>query len=324
MLSVLVIHQKKQCGIGNIIFRLITELKIGVCLLWTVIMLLSTSLQADENTLFDQLDQLETLLQVPHQKTRASMIDAAQVWRRQKDKERWDVQPMQLSPKVKKEAMDLLTSMGLVNALKPDKQHYDYILWLGATIPRMRSRLNQIINLWNQGIRAKHIVSLTGQRPLTAKIDKPKLLLQEANLSTKNSLVYPSNETEAAKMIWLLKDLPTTMQTLGCQFISSERRWQSTYWQRPNTRDTLKKWLATKPTPGSVLVISDQPNALYQKVVTETELPDTFTVSVSAEAISSKNDISLYLDALALWLHNMPREKTMSKSLQPVSAPVGH
>ena len=295
-------------------------------------MLMTPFAEAHKDSFFTELDRLQILLKVPHEKTKESMIEAAQVWRRKPNVERWEMVPMNTSSETRQQAMIILKRMGLVNEIKPKNRHFDYVLLLGATIPRMERRLNQVVRLWEQGIRANHIVFLTGQRPLTPAIDHPDQLILRATASKRaTDLSRPQNETEAAQMIWISSTMPPSMRKTGCQFISSPRVWTGNEWQRPNTRDTLKEWLQTQPASGSVLVISDNPHALYQKAVVEDELPASFKISMAAEAADPGTNLENYLDALALSLHNMPKAKDKPTGILPapekpssgVSAPAG-
>ena len=123
-------------------------------------------------------------------------------------------------------------------------------------------------------------------------------------------------------MIWSSTLLPKSMSAIDCHFIDSPRKWINQQWQRPNTRDTLQQWMKFKPTAGSVLIISDQPHAAYQQVVVRQELPDSFTTSLAAEAADPDTSLANYLDALALWLHNMPRpQPEKPQSMPPLQNP---
>ena len=149
----------------------VVVLSLWLPMLWIAAMLLVPYSQAEDKALFVELDHLQTLLNVPHKKTAESMIQASQIWRRKPGVERWEMPPINISPDSHDKAMKTLIKMGLVNELKPSQQHFDYILLLGATVPRMQRRLDQVIQLWGQGFRASHIVFLVGERPLTPSID---------------------------------------------------------------------------------------------------------------------------------------------------------
>ena len=299
-------HNKKSTG----------PFRAALIILWVASMLVSLMTQADEKAFFEDLNQLQTLLDVPHDNTKASMIKAAQKWRRKPGVERWEFPEVDVLPDIQKKAMGLLTKMGFTHEIKPEQHHFDYVLLLGATIPRMQRRLNQLIKLWNQGYTANQIISLTGQRPLTPGVDNPDNIVEQLFGRQASQLSQPIHETEGAVMIWATTAMPEAMQAIGCQFVSSPRRLGKTEWQRPSTRDTIKEWLKTKPAPGSVLVISDNPHALYQKNVVKDQLPEGFKVSVAAEAADLNTSFANYLDALALALHNRPKPK--KTSLTPI------
>ena len=272
-----------------------------------VVMLLSPSTYAFDDAFFSNLDNLQTLLKVPHTKMHESMIIASQKWRRQKGVERWDITKGVITKDIKEKCLKILNDMGLSSEIKPAKNKFDYILILGATAPRMKRRLNQVIRLWDKVITAKNIVFLTGQRPLTPKVDQIFQLMEKAAGPNPSELSKPENETEAAKMVWHSSlTLPEEMEDLGCMFVDTPRIWskKDKQWQRPNTRDTLKQWMKTNPSSGTVLIISDQPHAYYQEIVVNQELPKSFITSLAAESADADTDFFIYLDALALWLYN--------------------
>ena len=90
-----------------------------------------------ENTPFSQVDALLTLLDIPHENTRESLIQATQLWRRKPGIERWEMPDVTLSPAKQQAVLALLTDLGVVNPRAPREQEYDYVLVLGATVPAM-------------------------------------------------------------------------------------------------------------------------------------------------------------------------------------------
>ena len=253
-----------------------------------------------ENTPFSQVDALLTLLDIPHDNTRASLVQATQVWRRKSGVERWEVPDLTLSPTRQQAVLALLTDLGIVHQRVPREKEYDYVLMLGATVPAMERRFQSVVDLWGQGIRYRRVYFLTGQRPLVPEIDKVDALVKRVTGNDKNRAAWPVTESEAARMIWF----STPLTGAPADFIESPRKWQNNQWVRPSTQDTLEEWLATSPDPGSVLVISEQPHMRYQMAVVRQTLPYSFSIDASAAAAKADTRIVTYLDALALWLAN--------------------
>ena len=278
-------------------------------------MFLSTGVLADRQELVKQLDSLLTTLRIPHESDFSSMIDASQKWRRTPGQERWQLPDIDIDKQSEAKAINLIRGIGLIDELTPSHKEFDYALLLGATVPRMQQRLEHLARLWQSGVRYKQLVFLTGQRPLTPEIDKVDQLIANASghLATKDS--RPATESEAAIMLFQSTPLMPDMRAAPVVFVDSPRQWNQTYWQRPNTRDTLKTWLHRNPESGSVLVMSEQPSAHYQQEVVRQELPETFSVDVAASTATKETRLAILLDALALWLHNI--QNSMIR-LQPI------
>lgn len=252
------------------------------------------------------LDSLLNELDITHTSNLESMINASQIWRRKPGQERWELPELDIQENKERRIFELLKNLGLITPIIPARKHYDYVLLLGATVPSMKRRLDYLANLWNQGVSFKHLIYLVGQRPLSPKIDHLELFVTLPDSQHSKKLdPYPFTETEAAKMLHQLAPLPAAMKAQPAEFIDTPRNWRNGYWHRPNTRDTLKYWKKNSPSPGSTLVISDQPHGNYQKEIVRQELPEGFSVDLAAGPADSATTLPIYLDALALWLHNM-------------------
>lgn len=294
-------------------------------LLWMTVMnsqsLYSASAQPlspiHKDDLVTSLSLLLDELGVPHSQDLNAICNASQRWRRKPDQERWEIQDIKMDDQRHQKVMALLEKLGLVNELKPSPQQYEYALLLGATIPRMEARLNQLVKLWNEGTRFNQIIFLVAQRPLTADIDQVDTLIgrmigKEASEKERQN-ARPQTETEGALMVFKATNMPDDMRKIPVLYIDTPRYWHNDHWQRANTRDTLKKWMeeykapAGKPAGGKTLVVSDQPHSLYQHEVVRQELPDIFETKVTGEKARDNTRVVIYLDALALWLHNLQK-----------------
>lgn len=268
----------------------------------------AASLTDSLSALFDELD-------IPHTKTFDAMVDASQRWRRRSGQERWEMPDIKLNQQQQLRVLAHLAKLGLINELHPISQQFEYALLLGATVPRMEHRLNQLIKLWKEGVRFNQIIVLAGQRPLAADIDQVEALINriigEDTQGEARTIARPLTETEAARLLFKVTNMPADMGQVPVVFIDTPKLWQQDHWQRPCTRDTLKKWIGTStpetgaPKSGKTLIVSDQPHALYQQEVVRQELPDSFTTEVTAQQAGADTRVAIYLDALALWLHNL-------------------
>lgn len=246
---------------------------------------------------------------IPHSYSLESLISASQQWRRQPGQERWEMQDLPLSADQHETIMDHLKTLDLVQELLPSSTNYEYSLILGATVPGMERRLNHLSRLWQEGVRFNKIIFLVGQRPLKEGIDNIDNLVtsgigRQAQGKSADA-ARPITETEGAVQLFATMKLPEEMKKLPVEFIDSPRVWKQRHWHRANTRDTLIQWLKASPAPGKTLVISDQPHAHYQLEVVKQELPEAFQPEVTAQTADEQTRIILYLDALALWLHNL-------------------
>lgn len=207
-------------------------------------------------------------------------------WLRKPGQERWE--QAELSPEQRQFVLKWATEQGLYAAWKPSLQTYDKALILGATTSRMQGRLNDLAQLWNDGIRFHEIVWLTGDRPLDARVDALTDRCQ--------------NESEAARMIWEESSLPAEMRALPVVFVAVPMNGQ----KRPNTEDTIIAWLNKSSEPCTALFVSDQPFCGYQFEVIKSRLPKEILFDVvgrGAEPASHPAAAAITLDSLARWLY---------------------
>ncbi|WP_062267391.1 hypothetical protein [Endozoicomonas arenosclerae] len=259
-----------------------------------------------------KLSGLSTLMDevgISHSGSLESLISASQLWRRKPGQERWEMQDLALTDDKHQVVMNSLRELNLVDELLPSSDHFEYTLLLGATVPRMERRLKHLARLWGEGVRFNKIVFLVGQRPLNDGIDKIDTLIASSigkqAKGERAEAARPITETEGARQLFEAMDLPEAMKALPIEFIDSPRVWKNQHWQRANTRDTLIHWMEATPKPGRTLVISDQPHAQYQLEVVKQEIPEAFEPEVAAQSADPDTRVILYLDALALWLHNL-------------------
>ncbi|WP_299728446.1 hypothetical protein [uncultured Endozoicomonas sp.] len=248
------------------------------------------------------MSQLLNEFDIPHDGCLSSMIEASQQWRRKPAQERWELPDINLSAEKTHRVFQLLKQLRMTGSIEPPSNQYDYLLLLGSTAPGMLHRLQHLTELWDKGLRFKHLIFLVSERPLHATMDQSDVLAKWAQAY---ELKPAKTETDAAILLHKLADLPIALKAVPTEFIDTPGHVRQGYWYRPNTRDTLKHWLKQKPVPGSTLVITDQPHGNYQETVVRQELPETFTVDLSTGSAKPSTRMVIYLDSLALWLHNL-------------------
>ncbi len=264
------------------------------------------------------LEELLTFLKVSHDNSLASIVTQTQkLWLRQPGKERWQVDDVQ--PESTNQVNNFARKLGLINEIKPSKKQYKYVFILGATFKRMRTRLAYVLKLWEQGITFDHLVFLVSERPLDATIESKEMMLDgkngdltfKENWQTPDQL--PKTEYEAAQVIYDQSQLPEKFRAIPITFINSKMIKNSDgTMRRATTGDTIIDWLATNPTHGDCLFVSNQPYVGYQDSVMRTYISNSFgfleTCGPQASDTTRNADI---LDDLARFLYQekIRREK---------------
>jgi hypothetical protein len=173
---------------------------------------------------------------------------------------------------------------------------------MGATVFRMDLRMQSLAKLLQHGLQYQDIVFLSGMRVTT---DNEKKYCNDNSWD-----LVPGVEADAYPYLFLKYGISLEKIVAIC---ASETVKPDGTTYRPTTADTVVKWLMKNPTPGKVLVISNQPFCHYQKVVTETLLPKTFTVDVAGDKASEDTTVAIYLDTLARTIYQWSTMQNSSK-----------
>lgn len=211
-------------------------------------------------------------------------------WLRQAGQERWDLK--ELSSDQKQFVLTWASEEGFFTAWQPIDSFYDKALILGATTGHMQMRLDFLKQLWEEGVRFREVVWLTGERPLVPRVDQ---LTDRC-----------SNESEAAFILWQETEMPEEMRKLPAVFISVPMKNEAGSPKRPNTKDTIIAWIDEEPEPCKALFISTQPFCGYQFAVIKSSLPETFFFDVAgpgAEPSSHPAAAAITLDSIARWIY---------------------
>lgn len=249
-------------------------------------------------TFLETVCELITALGLPACSDLKSCVDVTQKeFLRATGKELWEIKdPKMLLSDV---VMPFMHTLGFVDERYPQQQQYEYVVVIGATVASMRHRLALLADYWQKGIRFKHIVLLAGQRPLDQKKELD-LLISEGVASE----ALPTTEYEAILHVFKeavlpidLRAVPVTVANAPCVMQ------QDGTCKRPSMADTIDAWLATSPTPGSLLAIAHQPFCLYSQVVLRTSLPLLFSVETVGSKAAETTTVAVYLDSLSRVLY---------------------
>jgi hypothetical protein len=247
------------------------------------------------------------LTSVTYNGTASGLIAQTQkLWLRSKGSERWQVADRFADKR--SQLMPLFDQMGLVAEIKPSQQQYDYVVLLGATVRSMRNRLAYVAEQWRAGVRFGLLVFLVGARLLDPTMESDNVVLNlkgtEAYVRSDWQLkgAKPATEIQAARLVYDQVAMPEDMQNVPVIFIDTPMQRQGLVLRRPNTADTVVAWLATKPNPGSCLVISNQPYTVYQDAVLRSVLPPLFIIETIGAAAPADCTMAIYLDTLARFL----------------------
>ena len=184
--------------------------------------------------------------------------------RRAPKQERWDVVKNDYAPEQKKTMLRCLKILGVVHARFPLKSSTSSaICVLGATGPAMNKRLKFLECCIEKGLfRRQNILLLSGERPLQSRVDDPEY----------NDLIQKKGPN--SKEVGLERDL---LQHLYDSSPSAKHQWpvivihgKKGDLPRATTESTVKtllNWLKKHPEIKTIVFISSQPYALYQKAI---------------------------------------------------------
>lgn len=251
---------------------------------------------------------------------------AQEHWLRKTGQERWQMEMSAHQAKIK-QITAILTKLGMIDRVDPTVAKPDYAVVLGATTYRLRTRMQNMLELISAGkFMPKQIVILTGDRPLDLQFE-PKDLLTNKEYARKDWVTpkaTPTNETEAAKFIWDQLEKPESIKNIPISFVSTPMLEKNGKPARPTTVDTLESWLKVSPKSGSIVAFSNNPYVAYQN---ETMKPTLIkagwfkqggTLETVGYAFSEKEDndnVASLLDNVARYIYSILEvEKTVAET----------
>lgn len=249
--------------------------------------------------------EVKDLLELTHVESDGTLTDTIEQtqkhWLRKPGQERWDIE--QYVTDNERQIRSIFDSLGMVKALVPQYQEYDYVFILGALFGRIKTRLDYAIELFQQGIRFKKLVFLGGARPVVPK--------QGENLENYAKVLgldqinddEPQTEAEIMKLVYNYAQMPEGMKDIPVEFIDVPMVTTDSGVRRPATEDIINGWLAGNQPSGRCLFISNQPYVGFQDAVVKTYMPDTFTTETVGSAALPSLNIGIILDNVARWLY---------------------
>ena len=254
--------------------NIISAISITICLGMVNTVVARTSTQAKQITRQVQHDkrlttlhELFTTLGIKVDPTYEAMNTYAQAhWLRKPEQERWQMETSTHQSQADK-IIASLKKLDMIDRIDPSIRRPDYAMVLGATVYRMRTRMQHMIDMINSGsFSPKQIIILTGDRPLDPIQEPESLLLDKTFIRSDwqcpESL--PTNESEAARFVWNQLQRSDQVNKIPVAFVATPMLEKNGKLVRPTTVDTMETWLKTSPTVGSIVAFSDNPFAPYQ------------------------------------------------------------
>jgi hypothetical protein len=244
-------------------------------------------------------------LQVEHNGTFGDIVRVTQKnFLRPANKERWEV-PDQFGHK-RVQLKPLFDALGLVTEVKPSQKKYDYVLFLGASYPAVKKRLEYIVSLWDSGIRFKKIIILTGQRFINEERESLSVICTDLQIIPDNFVgaVPLKTETDMIRFVFAHMTLPEGLKQVPVEYVDTPQgKDEHGALVRPTTADTVIAWRALNPAPGRCLIVSTQPHIHYQHAIIQSLLPKNFDLETVGDSLGYQScNISIVLDALARWI----------------------
>jgi len=186
--------------------------------------------------------------------------------------ERWELKEVKVSCPRARFARHLKLC-GFSMETIPSKWEYDRAVWPGALLVRAVERLRDLRDAWDSGVRWKETIVLGGKRPLLER-ETPQeaweLWGDYMSRPTVSSFRELGVETELGMMRWLWQvggeELPEDFASTFV-FVDAPMKPPATPGDppvRPSTEDTIRAWLETNPSPGSLLLSSGAPYGMAQ------------------------------------------------------------
>ncbi len=224
--------------------------------------------------------------------------------------ERWQEQTSrfeELRPKIR----PLLNELGFVDASYPHFKEYQGAIVHGGLLPRVRLRLQYLIEQWKQGVRFSHIYFLSGERPLEAQYENQNTFMDDSESLLKirkgwlKPLEFPKTESEMTQLVLEQSEIPEDMRKeVEVHFINAPMKKdpKSERLIRPTTDDTVETWLKALPPQGRYLAITNAPYTNRQDLVVRAIAPSEYGFDTVGPGSSEQEKTAIFLDELARFI----------------------
>jgi len=197
----------------------------------------------------------------------------------------------------REDVIETARQMGLFNERRCSLLHYDYGICLGAFLDGVRSRISDLVNVWEKDdVTFDSLVFLTGERDLRigdGKEDDVKKLCDEKGYSLfKKGWKLPDGakyktEYDMVKLVWDQTELPQGMAEAlkgKVTFVNAPRGDN----QRPGTKETYAEWVKSNPPEGSLLAPSYPLIWAYQDLAGRNALGKKYALHTTAPAATKE------------------------------------
>lgn len=204
----------------------------------------------------------------------ARLQDKATGWLRAAGKERWEVNN-QFTPSKNKIISKAVNQIGLYQDITPQKTEYDCAFLMGATAWTVKARMDNAINLYNQGkLKLKRLYVMAGWRELSPAPESGIMkVLQEKNIRLNEIEMMEYLVSKTASESDFFKEIEIIY--VNASSIEGSKR--------ATTTDNFICWKEHHhgiKNDKTVLILTNQPYVHYQCAVALQILSDNFTKSV--------------------------------------------
>jgi len=198
--------------------------------------------------------------------------------------ERWDSQNSHFDH-LEQALIRLLSDLGFVEALKASSLYYKGAIVHGASLHRVQTRLQTLIQEWKRGVRFSTLFFLKSGHRLLGSDEQESTGCQD--------------EASMTKWVWKQADVPQDMRDqVTPVFIDAPFSGE-----RPTTADTIQAWIRIAP-PGHYLAVSNAPHIYRQDLLMQHIIAQDYTVeTIDSAADSPEESVMIYLDELARVLY---------------------
>jgi len=236
-----------------------------------------------EKLTFDNSAQAATWL---HDATQEHLL-------RPKGLERYETVELPVYQQHHEELAQALRQTGMLSEMETTHTPYKHVLLLGGMEKDFDARLDTLKHAWERGVRFSDISFLGCGRALAPEFEPSANRIGPRGAPIANEMDMMIARYYAKSADWP-KDMREQVRIFDVDTFNHSDG------TRPTTKETIESWNKIQPSPGKVLVVSNQPYARYQDAAVKSVLPKHFEVETIGEPIDNASvKISVALDALA-------------------------